>query len=63
MQNCPLCDTRVISGHVLDSKCLEKLKQAVQERDTYRKALETIRRYGDYAGYLAGKALAGEPIE
>lgn len=63
MPSCFICKKPVISGYVLDSECLERLKQAAQERDHFRKTLESIHKYGDYTGYLAGKALEEIPVK
>ena len=62
MPSCFICKKPVVSGYVLDSECMEKLNATVRERDHYKKALESIHKYGDYTGYLAGKALEEVPV-
>jgi len=57
MASCVECKKSLSSGLVVDSECYGRLKEASRERDRYKKALEAIKAYGSYTGYLAEKAL------
>jgi len=57
MTSCVECNKPLSSGLVIDSECYSKLKEAARERDRFREALESIKQYGSYTGYLAEKAL------
>lgn len=60
MASCVECKKPLSSGMVIDSECYGKLKEAAKERDHYREALEAIKQYGSYSGYLAEKALGDD---
>lgn len=57
MANCVECKNPLSSGLVIESECYKKLKAASWERDHYKQALESIKEYGAFTGYLARNAL------